>query len=142
MKISIDAAVGGTLMAKTINETKQVFEDMASNKYHWGSERGQPKNKGRHEINAFTMLASKVEALFQKPDRLQPMASRSGSSSEVHGHVNIYEMCGVQGHTMSECHLSQLLQYLTIEQASALHNCNPRPLNDPYSTPYNLAWRN
>ena len=38
MKISIDAAVGGALMAKPINKAKQLSEDMASNKYHWGNE--------------------------------------------------------------------------------------------------------
>jgi len=35
MKISIDAAMEGALMAKPINEAKQLFEDMASNSYHW-----------------------------------------------------------------------------------------------------------
>jgi len=43
---------------------------------------------------------------------------------------------------MSECHLGQLPQDLTIEQINALHNYNVRPLNDPYSTTYNLGWRN
>jgi len=36
IKISIDAAAEGALMAKPINEAKQLFEDMASNNYHWG----------------------------------------------------------------------------------------------------------
>ena len=31
MKISIDAVVGGALVAKPINEAKQMFEEMASN---------------------------------------------------------------------------------------------------------------
>jgi len=34
MKISIDAAAGGALMAKPVNEAKQLFEDIASNNYH------------------------------------------------------------------------------------------------------------
>jgi len=38
MKISIDAATGGALMAKPINEAKQLSEDMTSNNYHWGNE--------------------------------------------------------------------------------------------------------
>jgi len=38
MKISIDAAAGGALMGKPINKAKQLSEDMASNKYHWGNE--------------------------------------------------------------------------------------------------------
>ena len=40
MKISIDVTAGGALMAKPINEAKQLFEDMTSNNYHWGGERG------------------------------------------------------------------------------------------------------
>ena len=90
-------------MSKPINEAKQLFEDMTSNNYHWGNERGQLKKGGRHEIDAFTMLASKVDALFNKVDRLQPTSSPSGSSSGVHAQINFCEMCGMQGHTMSEC---------------------------------------
>ena len=75
MKISIDVAARGALMVKLINEAKQLFKGMASKNYHWGSERGQPKRGGSHEIDAFTMLASKVDALIQKIDRLQPTPS-------------------------------------------------------------------
>jgi len=38
-----DATIEGALMAKVFNEAKQLFEDMASNNYHWGSKRSQPK---------------------------------------------------------------------------------------------------
>jgi len=142
MKISIDAATRGAVIAKPINEAQQLFEDMVSNNYNWGSERGQPNRRGRHEIDAFTMLANKVDALFQKVDYLQPTPSQSGAQNYVHSQVNICEMCGVQGHIMSECHLAHLPQDLTIEQANDLHNFNARPRNDPYSTTYNLEWRN
>jgi len=43
MKTLIDVAAEGALVAKPINEAKQLFEDMASNNYHWGSVQGQPK---------------------------------------------------------------------------------------------------
>jgi len=46
MKISIDAAAGGALMAKPMNEAKQLLEDMASNKYHWASERATLRKEG------------------------------------------------------------------------------------------------
>jgi len=68
-----------------------------------------------YEIDAFTMLVSTVNALFQKVDRLQPTSSPSGSSSGVHAQVNFCEMYGVKGHTMSEGHLGQLPQDLTVE---------------------------
>jgi len=63
---------------------------MTSNNYHWGNDRGRPKKRGRYEIDAFTMLASKVDALFQKVDRLQPTSSPSGSSGGVHAQMNFY----------------------------------------------------
>jgi len=45
MKILIDAAAGGALMAKPINWAKQLLEDMASNNYHWASEQGNPRKE-------------------------------------------------------------------------------------------------
>ena len=83
---------------------------MVSNNYHWGSERGQPKKKERHEIDAFTMLVSKVHVLFLKVNRLQPTPIQNGAASGLYGQVSICEMCGVQGHNMSKCHLGQLPQ--------------------------------
>ena len=38
MKISIDAAVGGAFMGKSIEVAKALLEEMASNNYHWSSE--------------------------------------------------------------------------------------------------------
>jgi len=83
------------------------------------------------------MLASKVDAFFQKVDRLQPTSSPSGSSSGVQAQMNFCEMCGIEGITMGDYHLSQLSQDVTVEQADALHNYSLRPPNDPYSTTYN-----
>jgi len=68
---------------------------MTSNNYHWGNERGQRKKGGRHEIDAFTMLASKVDALFQKVDLLQPTSSPNGSLSGLHAKMNFSEMCAI-----------------------------------------------
>jgi len=68
MKISMDAAFKGAFMGNSINEAKQLLEDMALNDYHWASRRGFPKKEERHEVDAFIMLASKVEALFQMSD--------------------------------------------------------------------------
>jgi len=61
IKISINVPARGALMAKPINETKQLLEGTTSNSYHWVSERQPPKQRARHEVDAFTMLASKVD---------------------------------------------------------------------------------
>jgi len=58
-------------MGKPINEAKTLLEDMALNNYHWDSERGHSKKGRRHEIDPFTILSSKVDALFEKVAHLQ-----------------------------------------------------------------------
>jgi len=64
VKISLDTAVGGALIGKYTEATKALLEEMASNNYHWSSKRTVPKrSSGRYEVNAVTLLASKVDAL-------------------------------------------------------------------------------
>jgi len=62
--MSIDAAVGGALMGKSIKVDKALLEDMAANNYHWSNERA-PLRKGgdKYDINAVDMLANTVDAL-------------------------------------------------------------------------------
>ena len=49
MKILVDVARGGTHIGKSIDATKTLLEDMASNNYHWSSERVTPKKgNGRY----------------------------------------------------------------------------------------------
>ena len=70
MKISTNTAAMGPLVGKLINKAKALLQDITSNNYHWASERGQPKQGGGHEIGAFAMLVSKVDALSQKLNHL------------------------------------------------------------------------
>lgn len=88
MKISIDAAAGSALMGKSIEAAKALLEDMASNNYHWSSERAAPKkSSSRYEVDAMTLLTSKVDALAQRLDRVDtpnPIGIRA-----------ICETCGV-----------------------------------------------
>ena len=70
IKILIDVAIWGALMGNPINEARALLKKMALNNYNWASEYGNPRKRGRHEVNAFTMLTSKVDDIFQKVDRL------------------------------------------------------------------------
>ena len=70
MKIYVDTSAGGLSWGKSINEVNTLLKHMASNNYHWATKRENPKKGGRHEIDAFTMLAINVDALFQKVDHL------------------------------------------------------------------------
>jgi len=53
-------------MGKSIEAAKTLLEEMTSNNYHWLSERTTPKKSvGRYEVDAVTLLASRVDALAQ-----------------------------------------------------------------------------
>jgi len=71
VKISVDAAVGGALMGKWIEAAKVLLEEMASNNYHWASERPTPyRSSGKYAIDVVTLLASRVDALAQRLEKV------------------------------------------------------------------------
>ena len=51
-------------MGNPINEARALLKKMALNNYNWASEYGNQRKRGRHEVNAFTMLTSKVDDIF------------------------------------------------------------------------------
>ena len=63
-------------MGKLINEDKTLLEEMISNNYNQASERVNSRKGGRHEVDAFIMLAHKVDLLFQNVDHLQTNPSQ------------------------------------------------------------------
>ena len=52
------------LLWGTDQQIEALLEGIASNNYHWAIEQRNPKEGGRHNVDALTMLVSKVEALF------------------------------------------------------------------------------
>ena len=64
MKILIDDATRSALIGKRIDIANALLVETASNNYHWSNERAAPKRSGgRYEVNAVTLLTSRVEAL-------------------------------------------------------------------------------
>jgi len=58
-------------MSKTDEEAYYLIEEMALNNYQWSNERGQPKRfGGKYDIDALTLLTSKMDAMTQKLDKL------------------------------------------------------------------------
>jgi len=94
VKISVDVVAGGALIGKSIEVAKALLEDMASNNYHWSSERASPKRDGgRHEVDAVTLLASRVDALAQRLDKVAtPSVISAGPSIGAYVYC---ETCGV-----------------------------------------------
>ena len=76
----IDTATEGALMGKSIEAAKALLEEMAYNNYHLSSKRAtMKKSSGMYRVNVVDLLASKVDALAQRFDRLQ--SPSMGSSS-------------------------------------------------------------
>ena len=58
-------------MGKSIEVANAQLEEIASNNYHWSSERTALKrSSGRYEVDALTLLASRVDVLAQRLDRM------------------------------------------------------------------------
>ena len=66
-KTLVDAAAGGALTGKTVDEAYQLLEEMAANNYQWSSERSsQKKAIGVYELDAITALMAQVATLTRK----------------------------------------------------------------------------
>jgi len=58
-------------MGKPIEVVTDLLEEIASNNYHWTSERVAPKRGGgKHKVDAVTLLASGVDAVAQQLDKV------------------------------------------------------------------------
>ena len=58
-------------MSKTKEEAFNLIEEMATNNYQWSNECGQPKRGGgKYDVNALTLLTTKMDAMTKKLDRL------------------------------------------------------------------------
>jgi len=52
----VDAETSGALMGKSIKAAKTLLEEMASNNYHWSSERATP-NRAREFIELMLWIS-------------------------------------------------------------------------------------
>jgi len=51
-------------MGKSIEVAKALLEEMASNNYHWSSERATPRRSGgKFDVDVVTLLVSRVDRL-------------------------------------------------------------------------------
>ncbi|XP_063941434.1 uncharacterized protein LOC135149611 [Daucus carota subsp. sativus] len=129
-RIFIDAASGGSVMAKSTEDARTLLDEMASNDNYPYSDRNQPKKGGKYDVDALTMLTSSMKELANEIKEL-----KSGSSSTV----ALCEICGTQGHTQYACQYNS--SDMAMEQANALYNQNQRQQYNPYSNTYNPGWK-
>jgi len=108
-RIYVDAAAGGALMNKTYTTTYALIENMAQNHYQWTSERDitafspSKKEAGMYEISSLDHLATKVDTLTQKFDKMNTSVVTPAPVSPP------YEVCGVFGHIGVECQLGSVV---------------------------------
>jgi len=134
VKISVDATIGGALMGKSIDVAKALLEEMASNNYHWAGDGATPqRGDGKYSVDAVTLLASRVDALAQRLEKVTASPSTvrsSGSAVEVYA---ICETCGVQGHTSTECYNGPH----AVEHVNAYQDYQPLPQPPSHLAAYN-----
>jgi len=135
-KMTVDAAVGGALMNKNYTEAHALIEDMAQNHYQWTIERSitdsSPfkKEVGINEISSLDHLSTKVDAVFQKLDKMSVSVVTPASVSPP------CEVCGIFSHTSIECQLGSVVG--SIKQVNyAQYNQGMRQNQNFYKTPQN-----
>ena len=111
-----------------------MLEEMASNNYHWASDRATTqRGGGKYSVDAVTLLASRVEALAQRFEKMSSHPSPSGSSRSTVEVYAICETCGVQGHMSAECYNGPP----TIDHVNTFQGFQPPPQHPSHLTAYN-----
>jgi len=78
-------------MGKSIEAAKALLEEMASNNYHWTRDRATPQRGGeKYAVDAVTLLASRVDALAQRLEKVSSSPSPGGS---LGSNVEVYAIC-------------------------------------------------
>lgn len=124
----IDAAAGGSLMAKSTEEAQGLIEEMASNNYQWANERGnQRRSAGMYELDTINMLCAQMQNLTN-------MFNKQGGNGLNSCVSNAY--CSSCGGNHDTCMCKN------VEQVNFANNFNRPPQNNPYSSTYNPGWKN
>ena len=85
-------------MSKTPEDSLDLFEEMANTQSLWSKERTITKIAGAREVDNFTMLNAKLDALIKRMDKVNVNSVYTLSSS--------CELCQ-GGHPTIECQLMQ-----------------------------------
>ena len=85
VRVNIDAAAGGTIISKISKDILDLFEEMANTQSLWSNERTTTKKAGAIEVDNFTVLNAKLDALTKRMDKVNVNAVSILSSS--------YELC-------------------------------------------------
>jgi len=80
-------------MGKSIEAAKFLLEEMASDNYHWESDRPTPqRGGGKYAVDAMTLLANRVDVLAQRFEKMSSHPSPGGSSGST---IEVYAICEI-----------------------------------------------
>jgi len=103
---------------------------MALNNFQGSTERTQHKwVRGKYEVDAFTLLSTKVDAMNQRLDQMNVSAVNSSTPSPC-------EICGSIEHISLNCQVGSPFSQ-DPNEVNYVQNFNLRPTNNPYSSTYN-----
>ncbi|KAG9444866.1 hypothetical protein H6P81_016206 [Aristolochia fimbriata] len=133
----LDAASGGSISKKTLEEVHELIEEMTTNMYLYPLERSGKKAAGIYKLESSPTVQAQLEALQQQfSNWQQQVASLQQISNPV-----VASICGIcgRGHADYECQGTVNALNSTPEQANFVGNSRRM---DPYSNTYNSGWRN
>src|SRR5436189_1206346 len=137
----IDAASGGSLNNKTLEEAEELIETLASNHYAKNRDRSR-KQAGVYEVDQSTAFAAQMTAIQQQLNLI---------NQKMNTPVKTCELSNGQGHTSSECQVgnpfaqNEHANYLNQQRGHGNSYGNPYPhnYNPNWRTQHpNLSWRN
>jgi hypothetical protein len=108
-RMTIDAAVVGSLMNRKIGDAYNLIKEMALNQVQWSTERGPTRAQvsGKFEIDQINRLQAMVEALQTKNRQIkienhQNMRQDLANTSSVDQFFS-YATCGCTDHLTVNC---------------------------------------
>src|SRR3954466_2875947 len=137
----IDAASGGSLNNKTLEEAEELIETLASNHYAKTRDRSR-KQAGVYEVDQNTAFAAQMTAIQQQLNLL---------NKRIDTPMKLCELCNGRGHTSSECQVgnpfaqNEQAHYANFQRGQGNSYGNPYPhnYNPNWRTQHpNLSWRN
>src|SRR4051812_9373912 len=138
---TIDAASGGSLNNKTLEEAEELIETLASNHYAKNRDRSR-KQAGVYEVDQSTAFAAQMTAIQQQLNLI---------NQKMNTPMKTCGLCNGQGHTSSEYQVgnpfaqNKQANYLNQQRGQGNSYGNPYPhnYNPNWRTQHpNLSWRN
>ncbi|CAN6487325.1 unnamed protein product [Victoria cruziana] len=136
----IDSSYGGSLMLKSEDEARLLYDTLAENSLHntgptllrHHTSTGSATKKGVSEVGSGSHTDEKLDALSRKLDQL--LSSRTTGYGQP-----VCALCDGMGHITDDCPLSRA--DTSVGQAVNAAQGFSRPY-DPYAFTYNPGWRN